>query len=237
MSRDSYFCTLAPMTDSADMFIRIGFCPGVVRLTNLYSGKRYIWSWPAHGHNAGAASSGGIAIDTTGGAALGTTDGIALITMGDHQENITSDPSSVDATQWIDVDGIKIASSMDLLESDQLLMIEAWRQHFTILKAYHDGTTSNNTYFEDSSYDFKELGVSGNCEWILYNQSNGNYAFIKEVRKPNNTTGSKKFSRLYLARDREGTATSAADIDTNDVCFIFPVSQAAYPLSDIGLMT
>ena len=228
-----HYLNNAIMTDSADLFVRIGFCPDVVKLTNLYDGQRLLWNRAYNAHYQGAACSGGMAYSATGGAALTTVLGVKLVKFTTDVMSTTSDPADVDGTNWFEANGIKISANVALLASDQLLQIEAWRMDYIWLKAYHDGTTSSDTYFEDSSYDFKELGVCGNGQWLIYNQTNGNYAYVKDVRKG---TGS-KHSRIYTATDAAGTATTAADFDTSDVCYVFPVAAASYPLSDIVIMT
>ena len=233
-----YFSNIVPMTNTADLFVRIGFAPDVVRLTHLDDGRQFILNRCEHGHYQGAAASGGIAFTTTGGAALSTTAaGIALCKFAEPADDLTqggSDPVTVDSTNWTEGNGIKCCQTMDLLENDILLLVEAWRMNYVWLKAYHDGTTSSNTYFEDSSYDFRELGVSGNGKWIIYNQTNGNYAYVKKVTKPADKT---RHCRIYTALDVDGTATTAADFDTSDVCYLFPVDACPYPMSDIGKMT
>ena len=102
------------------------------------------------------------------------------------------------------------------------------------LRLYLDGGDENHTYAQDNSYDFKELGVSGNGKWLIYNQTNGDYAYIKEVKKQN---GKSKWSRLYTATDADGTPTTAADFDDDDVCYVFPINAAPFPMSDVVKMT
>jgi len=112
-------------------------------------------------------------------------------------------------------------------------MLEAWRQSVPVVRAVHDGTTSANTYFEDRSIDFKEQGVCGEQQWLLFNITNTNYAHIGKVQKP---AGQTKHCRLTLV-DSGGTAMAAADCDTSDVALIMPKREAQYPLSDYGHMT
>lgn len=235
---EQYFVNIAPMTDTADLFMRIGFCPDVVRLTGLTDGKRFVWNRIAHGASGGAAHSGGISIGVTGGAALvGASTGIVLCEFTEDVTDLThggSDPAIVDATNYIDANGIKLSSTLDLLKTDHFVMVEAWRMTFPWIKGVHDGTTSSNTYFEDSSYDFRKLGVSGNGLWMIYNQTNGNYAYVKKVVKP---AGQTNWCRIETATDQDGTATTAADFDTSDVCYIFPIEAAPFPMSDVGAMT
>ena len=236
-----YYSNIVPMTDGADLFIRIGFCPDVVKLLNLYDGQQVFWNRCEHGHYQGAAASGGIWVTVGGTRALvAATGNIALCEFTGGQADVAwgqidypSDPAVIDGTNWIDANGIKITKQTILLASDQLLQIEAWRMNHIWLKLYHEGGASQVTA-RDDSYDFKELGVSGNGRWLLYNQSNGDYAYVKQVRKGN---GKSKWSLIDLATDAEGTPTSAAALATNDVCYVFPINAAPYPMSDIVKMT
>uniref|UniRef100_A0A6M3ID61 Uncharacterized protein n=1 Tax=viral metagenome TaxID=1070528 RepID=A0A6M3ID61_9ZZZZ len=237
---DQYFSVTLPVMDTAatDVYVRIGFTPDVVRLTNLYNGISMIWNRAVHGHYQGATASGGLAITATGGIALGAaTAGLCLCKFIEPATDLTHGgavPATVDGTNWIDANGIKIAWVNTVLTDDTMLMVEAWRMNYILLKAYHDGTTNSNTYFEDSSYDFRELGVCGNGKWLIYNQTNTDYAYIKSVNKP---AGKTKWCRLYTATDAAGTATTAADFDTSDVCYIFPIDAAPYPMTMIGITT
>jgi len=102
-----------------------------------------------------------------------------------------------------------------------------------IARGVHDGTTSSNTYFEDTGVDFRELGVSGGQNWVIFNTTNNNYAYVKSLQK--SSTG--RYGRLNTSKDLLGTATSAADFDTGDVCLVMNKKYIQYPLSDYGLMT
>ena len=97
----------------------------------------------------------------------------------------------------------------------------------------YDAGDTVNTYWQDSSLDFRDMGVSGEEKFILYNQTNGNYCFIGEVQKP---SGQSKFCRVTLV-DSNGDALTAADIDDDDVGVILKYDECGYPLSDIGAMT
>ena len=101
------------------------------------------------------------------------------------------------------------------------------------MKGVHDGATNSNTYFQDNSVDFKDNGVCGGQQWLIYNRTNTNYAYVGEVQKP---AGKSKYCRLTLT-DAAGNATTAADIDTSDVVIVMPKQYAQYPMSDYGLMT
>ena len=117
---EQYYVNIAPMTDTADLFIRIGFPADVVRLTNCYDGQRFIWNRCMHGHTGGAAATGGIAIGVTGGAAYLSTGGVALCKFIEPVTDLTqnsTDPVTVDSTEYIDANGIKLASSLAMLSS------------------------------------------------------------------------------------------------------------------------
>jgi len=223
---ENYFSTYAISMDTNDLFVLIGWCPEKVRLTTA-DGQQVLW-YRLLGNDASFERVAAGDITASTGA------GIKLVKFTDTALNTSSDPSTVDPANYIDANGIQITSDVAFLANDAIVFVEAWRMCKPFLRAVHDGTTSSNTYFEDASFDFHELGVCGNGKWLIYNQTNANYAYIKEVTKP---LGKTKYCRLYTATDAAGTATTAADFDTSDVCIIFPVDAAWYPLSDVGLMT
>lgn len=224
---DNYFSTYAVTKNTADLFINIGWCPDKVLVRSLYDGGGFEW-YRLQGDTCG------FTLANAGDRALVSSAGISLVQFTDAAIDTSSDPSSVDPANYIDANGIQLAAAMDFFADDEVVMVEAWRMNNVFIKATHDGTTSSNTYFEDASFNFHELGVSGNGQWLIYNITNTNYAYIKEITKPMDKS---KYCRIYTATDSTGTATTAADFDTGDVCYIFPVSAAWYPLSDIGLMT
>ena len=224
---DNYFSTYAVTTNSADLFINIGWCPDKVVITDTHDGEGFEWFRLQR-------NAYGLTRATTGDKALVTSAGISLVKFTDTAIATSSDPSTVDASNYINANGIKLDYALSLLTNDTIVLVEAYRMNAPWIMCIHDGTTNSHTYFEDASFDFFELGVSGNGQWLIYNQTNGNYAYIKSVTKP---MGKSKNCRIYTATDAAGTATSAADFVTSDVCFVFPVSAAQYPMSDIGLMT
>jgi len=224
---DNYFSTYAIVMNTKDLFINIGWCPDRVLITNTYDGTGFEWfriQRNVYGLTRAAA----------GEKALVTADGINLVKFTDTAIATSSDPASVDASNYIDANGIMLDQDLAGFADDIIYMVEAWRMNAPWIMCIHDGTTNSHLYFEDASFDFFDLGVSGNGQWLIYNQTNGNYAYIKSVTKP---MGKSKNCRIYTATDAAGTATSAADFVTSDVCFVFPVSAAQYPMSDIGLMT
>lgn len=221
-----HFSTYVVTMDGQDCYVKIGFCPDVVRITKLSDGQDNLWCRML-------GNDGAIVRAVAGDRTITTDKGIKLVKFSDESINQTSDPEVVDAGNWIDANGIMITGDVGFLADDNIVLVEAYRMDTLWIKATHDGTTSMN-YLEDSSYDFKELGVSGGQTFICYNLTNGDYAYVLNVVKP---AGKTKFCRLTLGT-ADGTAytTAEADIDTSDVCYIFPVSAAQYPLSDLGLM-
>jgi hypothetical protein len=226
---DNYFSCYAAITNTADLFINIGWCPDKVLVRSLTDGGGFEW-YRLQGDACG------FTLANAGDRALVSSAGVSLVQFTESSIDTSSDPSSVDPSNWIDANGIQLAAAMDFFADEEIVMIEAWRINYPWIRCVHDGTTSSNTYFEDGSFDFLELGVSSNGQWIIYNQTNGNYAYIKSITKPADST---KYCRLYTALSAgvDASATTAADFDTNDVCFVFPANCGIYPISDLTIMT
>ena len=83
MSND-YYSNLIISTKDVDHFVRIGWCPDIVKVTNATSGVFILWNRARYGHAAGALASGGI-MYTGGGMTAQTaathedSGGIALV--------------------------------------------------------------------------------------------------------------------------------------------------------------
>lgn len=221
-----YFCQYVATMDANDLFVKIGFCPEVVKITKLSDGQDNVWC-RLMGNDAS------LARVAAGDRTAVTDKGIKLVEFTDDPINLSSDPSAVDPTEFYKANGIQITADVAFLADDNIVLVEAWRMQKIFLKAVHDGGDNKNTYFQDASFDFKDAGVSGGQSWLIYNLSNGNYAYVGEVLKPE---GQSKYCRLTTT-DASGNATTAADFDDNDICYVFPVGAAWYPMSDIGLMT
>ena len=221
----NHFSCQIPGMDTNDIFIKLGFCADYVRVTNWADGVELQWARHQGNDNCIARVAAGDRTVTSG-------SGIKLVKFGEMSpHSITSDPSEVEAGQWNDADGIQITSDAALLGNDQILLIEAWGMDWPMIRAVHDGGDTTHTYIQDSSIDFRDAGVS--TGWIVYNQTNGNYSFAGEVQKPSGYT---KYCRVTLV-EADGTATAAADIDDDDVLFLYPKDCLGYPLSDLGAMT
>jgi hypothetical protein len=214
-------------SDGNDAFIWLGFCPEIVKIMEVDSGERLIWC-RMNGNDA--------CIEIT--AADGSVDvesgkGIKLVQFNEGYiaDDATSDPSAVDPTEYYKANGIQITGDLDTLEDDHLYLVEAWGMDMPIIKLTHDGGTTQ-TFVQDKSFDLKKCGVSSG--WVVYNQSNGDMAYVKEIQKP---AGTNKYSKATLATSRGGDATTAAAIADGDVLFLFPERYLQYPKSDIGMMS
>lgn len=219
-----HFCQPVIGQGSNAIYVRLGFCPDVVKLTEWATGLAFEWY-------RGQGNDTGINADATGDRTVQTDQGVKLVYFEDIPHKLTAVPTVVEAGDWQKANGIQLTSDLTALTDHALLMCEAFRMDVPFTRGVHDGTTSSNTYFEDSSMDFAHQGVCGGQTWILYNMTNNNYAHISSLVKVTD-----KYSRLMLS-DAAGTATTAADIDTSDVCLIMQKDMAQYPLSTYGHMT
>ena len=177
-------------------------------------------------------------IDSTGIRTVDTSDGIRLVKFNDEPGSVPGSggtPSDVENGRWWEANGIEITASCAAIQDGAPYMVMVFRMTVPIVRAVHDGTTNSNTYFEDSSIDFFEAGVSSNGKFIIINESNDNYAYVGAITKP---SGKSRYCRIYTYEDENlTTATAAADFDTSDVCYILPREWVQHPLSGIGAMT
>lgn len=224
---DLYFCSPSITMDTNDSFIYIGWAPEVVRIMNLTDGQDNYWCRML-------SNDGSISRVAAGDRTVNTGAGVKLVQF-DYNEPLlqTSDPTVIAEDEWYKANGIQLTSDIAFLGDDDVIMVEAWRPSGRrVIRAVHDGTTSSNTYMEDRSIDFLKSGVQAGD--VVYNQTNGDYAYVGEVQRP---SGQKKYCRLTLVTSQGGNATTAADIDTSDVLYVYPPQRFPYPVGDIGLMT
>ncbi len=221
-----HFSSYVATMDTKDLYLRIGFCPEMVRITKLSDGQDNLWCRML-------GNDGALVRVVAGDRTVSTTAGIKLVQFTDDAIDLSAAPDVIDPGNWIDANGIMITGDVAFLADDNIVLVEAWTMDSVFIKAVHDGTTSVN-YLEDSTFDFEDLGVSGNLTWICYNQTNGNYGYIKSVLQPQ---GKSNKCRLILS-DASGTEYTAAQaaIATDDVCYILPRKAAWYPMSDIGII-
>lgn len=214
----------------AALYFRTGWCPAKVEIQGSVEEDHVVWTIDL------AAGYGVQSIDSDGIMTLTAATGITLVKFeGDSDTIPTSAPTVLEPAEYYKANGIGIGASAAANVDGNPFTVHAFRMNIPIIRAVHDGTTSSNTYFEDSSIDFIEAGVSDNGKFIIINETNDNYAYVGAITKP---AGKTKHCRIYTYED-EGlaVATSAADFDTSDLCFIIPRIAVQYPLSGIGLMT
>ena len=218
---------------AAITYHRFGFCPCKVKVTGLVEEDMSEWYIPM------LASPDNIeTTDDSGIRALDGTDGIYLCQFDDEPGSLPGSggtPTVLEPAHWYKANGVKITASVPAIANGNPYVVEAWRMDVPIVRCVHDGTTSSNTYFQDSSVDLLEAGVSGNGSHIVINETNDNYAYTGLITKP---AGEANYCRCTTFEDANmNTATAAADFDTDDVLIIIPVMYAQSPLSGVGLMT
>jgi len=215
---------------SNDIFVRIGFCPDVVRLTEWATGIEMSW-YRLQGADTSATT------DANGSITVQTTQGMKLVAFTEESTAMTGDLTAFTDVNPVEdgesANGVQLTSDLTGLTDNALLTFEAWRMEVPVLRGVHDGTTSSNTYFEDSSVDFKKNGVCGGQQWIIHNTTNNNYCYVGEVQKPSGKTKACRLTSVLA----DGTATTAADFDTSDVVLVMPIRYSQYPLTDCTIMT
>jgi hypothetical protein len=214
----------------AALYFRTGWCPSKVVIQGSVEEDCAVWTIDL------ATGYGIQSVDSTGVTELTTATGITLVQFdGDSDTIPTSAPTALEPAEYWKANGIGIGASAAANVDGNPFTVHAFRMNVPIVRAVHDGTTSSGTYFEDSSIDFVEAGISGNGKFIIINETNDNYAYVGSITKP---AGKTKYCRIYTYEDEDlTTATAAADFDTSDLCYIIPRSAVQYPLSGIGLMT
>jgi len=208
----------------AAMYFRLGWCPSRVDIQGSAEEDSVVWTIDL------AAGYGVESVDTdTTNAALTAATGITLVHFDDASDTLpTAAPTSVEPGRWWEVNGIGIGASAAANADGNPFTVHAFRMHVPIIRAVHDGTTSSNTYFEDSSIDFLEAGVSPNGKFIILNESNDNMGYVGTITKP---AGKTRYCRIYTYEDENlSVATAAAAFDTADVCYIIPRQYVQYPL-------
>ncbi len=215
---------------AADMYFRLGYCPDYVRLVGLIEEDVIEW-YPLMGSSNGIAT-----VDADGIRTLGT-EGITLVKFDDPVGSLPGTggtPTAVEPAEFYKANGIKIDASCLPIADGNPFAVHVHRMSAPAIYAVHDGGDNEHLHMQDSSLDFAEMGVEGGQSWIMINETNDNYGYVKSVEKP---VGQTKFCRLVLAENAAGDATAAADLVDADVCFILPKHRVQSPLSGVGLMT
>ena len=218
-------CINVPMMDTNDLFIYLGFTPGRIIITNLYNGAEEQWAQPM-------ASDSCLQRVVAGDRTLQTDKGVKLVQFDGPPEALSADPTVVSPYEFWKANGFMVTSDLASLSDDafvSFLVFEA--TDLVVGPCVHDGDTNNASKCIDKDVDFAACGVSKGH--IVYNLTNGNIALVASLEK---YPGTNIFNSINLVESDGETATSAADIDTNDVFYVFP-PNIAYPKSDLGWMT
>jgi len=217
-----------------DIFLKIAWCPDIIKFTEWATGLGGIW-YRLQGKDTAISrvAAGDRTVQTDKGFYLGH------IPMKMNEMDADGDFTAFGDVNWkedgMEANAVKIASDVVGLTDHALLMFEFYRMTYPIIRAVHDGGDACNTYIQDASIDFLELGVVSSTppQWLVYNLTNQDYAYVGVVQKP---SGQQKHCRATLV-NAAGTAMAAADIDDDDVLLLLPKYAAQYPLSDYGLMS
>lgn len=224
---DQYYSQPIIAQGSNDIFVKIGWCPDVVKITEWATGLEMLWH-RIQGHDTA------ITRVAAGDRTVQTAQGIFLCAIDGNPADLGSDPAVFTDCNFTEngkvANAVKLTSDLTGLTDHALCLFEAKRSSIPVFRGVHDGTTSSDEYFEDSSIDFKELGVSGGQTWIMINKTNNNYVHIGAVQKP---SGKSKFCRLTSVT-AAGVLTGSADFDTSDVIYVMQKAHAQYPLGDYG---
>jgi len=215
--------TLLAQGTGAAIYFRLGWCPSKVVIQGSAEEDSVVWTIDM------AAGYGVQSIDTDGISTLTAATGITLVQFtGDSDTLPTAAPSSVEPGRYWEANGIGIGASAAANVNGNPFTVQAFRMNVPIVRAVHDGTNPSQAYFEDSSIDFLEAGVSPNGKFILVNETNDNMAYVGAITKP---AGKDKYCRIYTFADELlVTATAAAAFATSDVVFIIPRQYIQYPL-------
>jgi len=213
------------MGTAADTYIRTGWCPDTVKITDCTTHIELIWHRviPHLGEQRVANGTG-----------TNDTDCMSLVTFPDNPEDLTAVPSDVDNDKWYNANGFRIDAGVASIPDASLCYVEAWASPIPQIKIYHDGGASG-VFIQDASVDLVKSGVVGNGDWIAINTSNDDYAFVGAISKPD---GQANYCKALLYEDANlTTATAAAAIADNDIIVLMRHRDSQYPLSSIGLMT
>ena len=211
------------MGTAADTYIRIGFCPDIVKIIDCTTHIELIWvrAIAALGEQRIANGTGS-----------NDTDAMSLVAFSDNPEDLSSAPSDIEAAQWYNANGFRIDAAVASIPDGSLCYVEAWGSPIPVIPLKHDGG-STHLFISDSSVDLKEAGVTGNGDWIVINTGNDNYAFVGAISKSGD-----KYCKALLYEDAGlVTATAAATIVDDDVLILMRHRDAQWPLSGIGKMT
>jgi len=208
----------------ASIYFKLGWPPALVRISNFAARTGGLWCPLIPEEDA-------IEDAAAGTKTLDTSHGVRLVKFNDEPGALPGSggtPSDVENGRFWEANGIELTSGVVANIDGEPFCIEAFRMTVPMVTAVHDGTNPSHTYFEDSSIDFIEAGISPNGKFILINETNDNMAYVGAITQP---AGKTNYCRIYTFED-EGlvTATAAAAFATDDVVYILPRAYSQHPL-------
>jgi len=214
---------LLVMGTAADMYLRLGWCPSKVVIQGSDDGAEDASIWTLD-----LAAGAGLQQDIGDGIIDYEADhGITLVKFENDSAILpTAAPSTVEPGRWWEANGIKVPAASTT--NAKLATVHAFRLTVPFVRAVHDGGDNETGFFQDSSIDFLEAGISPNGKFILIDVAGDTMAYVGAITKP---AGQANYCRIYMYEDEDlTTVTSTDDFDDDDVAFIIPRQYVQYPL-------
>ena len=190
-----------------DINVRLGFRADAIMIFDVTNLNQLYWF-------RCLADEDGISDTALGALVAATSTGINLIQIDGAVGDETVTVVEANSVKGMFANGFRLESDAIPNADAALLHYMAFGGASKYIRGVHDGTTSSN-YFEDSSLDFRELGVTAG--WVMVNLSNDNRCLVNEIQRP---TGKTRYCRLTVP-----STVAAADFDTADVVFIMPPEE------------
>jgi len=191
------------MGTGVDIAVRLGFCPDHVLVVQIGVGIETLWyrTMPADSELSRVAA---------GDRTYSTDKGIKPIMIeGVLGSEVVTELESAD---YFRCNGFQIEDDSPVNINATALHWYAWGSGPYPIRAVHDGGNTCNTYLEDSSLDFRDLGVTPG--FVIINATNDDRGVVASVEKP---TDKSRYCRLNI-----GGGVAGADIDDDDVCYVMP---------------
>jgi len=190
-----------------DIDVRLGFRADAIEIFDLTNLNRLYWFRCLADEN-------GVALSVSGTLAAASSTGINLIKIDGAVGDETTTVLEASSVKGLFANGFRLESDATVNANAALLHYKAFGGASNYIRGVHDGTTSSN-YFEDSSLDFRELGVTAG--WVMINLNNDDRCLVNEIQRP---TGKARYCRLTVP-----STVSAADFDTSDVVIVMPAEE------------
>ena len=190
------------MGTAADIPLRIGFCPDHVLVVKIGVGIEDLWyRTMAAGSEIGRTASGTRTYTSTAGIT-------PISVIGEVGSEVVTAKESGD---YFNINGFQVDAGAAVNGDTIPLEWYAWGSGIFPIRTVHDGGDTCNTYWQDASLDFRDLGVTKGM--VLINIDNDDRVVIESIEKP---YGEDKYCRLNFA------VALTADIDDDDVGIIVP---------------